>query len=361
MNAIVAPAPRTGSVPLGFWPLQLMGWTGYLALHFSSGMAHGKEIEYLSVSVTSAIAGLVLTMPLHWLYQRIWTLPMPAMLLRAVPVFVAIVVTMSVVYAFAVQTYCPVECTPKSALGYVAFSGFTSYIILSWSALWFGIRNSRALNEARERTLAAQSQANLAQLKMLRYQLNPHFLFNTLNAISTLVLEKENPTAERMLGALSRFLRYTLDQEPQQKVSLQRELEVLDLYLSIEKMRFPERLRLDFQIAPEARAALVPSLFLQPLVENAIKYAVAKREQGCTLSLRAHAHEDWLELEFCDDGPGSPAFAPGAPEPRGVGLRNTRERLATLYAHRQRLSVENRPEGGVRVRITLPLELDHRA
>ncbi len=341
---------------LSFWPLQVAGWLGFLAVHFLTGMAHGKHISYLSVSLTSAIGGMLITWPLHLLYKRISNLPTAQMLSIALPAFLVINLGMAIIYAFSVQNYCPEECKPASVLGYLAYAGFTAYIILSWSALWFGIHNGRELAAARERTIAAQSQANLAQLKMLRYQLNPHFLFNTLNAISTLVLEKDTVTAERMLGALSRFLRYSLDQEPQQKVPLKRELEVLDLYLSIEKMRFDERLGLDFQIDPATEGALVPCLILQPLIENAIKYAVAKREIGCHIALRAHASGEWLELELTDDGPGSPTFAPGAPAGNGVGLRNTRERLTTLYGERQRLCVENRPEGGVRVRITLPLE-----
>ncbi len=341
---------------MGFWPLQIAGWFGFLIVHFLSGMAHGKHLSYLSVSISSAIGGALITYPLHLLYRRIYVLPIAQRALIALPAFLFVCLAMSAIYALSIEQYCPEECKPATFLGYIAYTGFTAYVILSWSALWFGIRNSRALAEARERTVAAQSQANLAQLKMLRYQLNPHFLFNTLNAISTLVLDQQNTVAGRMLGALSRFLRYTLDQEPEQKVPLKREMEVLDLYLTIEKMRFDERLRLDLTVDEAAQTALVPSLILQPLIENAIKYAVAKSETGCTITLRAYANGEWLELVLCDDGPGSPVFAPGAPELNGVGLRNTRERLATLYGARQRLSVENRPEGGVRVRMTLPLE-----
>jgi|CXWL01.1.fsa_nt_gi LytS/YehU family sensor histidine kinase len=353
---VQAPAARPLISRVSFWPLQVTGWLGFLAVHFLSGMAHGKHISYLSVSLTSAIGGLLVTWPLHYLYKRISGLPTAQLLSFALPAFLLVNAAMAVIYALSTQNWCPEECKPASLLGYLAYSGFTAYVILSWSALWFGIHNGRELAAARERTLAAQSQANLAQLKMLRYQLNPHFLFNTLNAISTLVLEGDNATAERMLGALSRFLRYSLDQEPQQKVPLKRELEVLDLYLTIEKMRFDERLGLDIVIDPATEAALVPCLILQPLIENAIKYAVAKREQGCKIGIRAHANGEWLDLELTDDGPGSPTFAPGAAPSTGVGLTNTRERLTTLYGDRQRLNVENRPEGGVRVRITLPLE-----
>ena len=345
------------SVPrLPFWALQIAGWLGFLLVHFLSGMAHGKHISYLSVSISSAIGGAIVTWPLHYLYKRIWHLPVGRMALYALPAFVAIVVAMSVIYAMSIENYCPEECKPASFLGYMANSGFTAYVILSWSALWFGIRNGRELAAARERALAAQAQANLAQLKMLRYQLNPHFLFNTLNAIAPLVLERANDTAEKMLGALSRFLRFTLDQDPQAKVPLKREMEVLDLYLRIEKMRFEERLVLDIQIDPAAEPALVPSLILQPLIENTIKHAIAKREQGGSIWISTARSGNELFVEIKDDGPGSPCFEVGGPEPKGVGLANTRDRLRVLYGERHTLTIRNLHPAGTEVRIRIPFE-----
>ncbi len=122
---------------------------------------------------------------------------------------------------------------------------------------------------------------------MLRYQLNPHFLFNTLNAISTLVLDNQNRTANLAVSRLSEFLRYTLDQDPMKKVTLRQELDALNLYLGIEKLRFGDRLRLEFDVDERAESALVPSLLLQPLVENAMKYAIAPREQGGAVTVIA--------------------------------------------------------------------------
>jgi LytS/YehU family sensor histidine kinase len=190
---------------------------------------------------------------------------------------------------------------------------------------------------------------------MLRYQLNPHFLFNTLNAISTLVLDGQNRTANLAVSRLSEFLRYTLDQDPMKKVTLRQELDALNLYLGIEKLRFGDRLRLEFDVDERVESALVPSLLLQPLVENAMKYAISPREQGGSVTILAGIESGGLRLAVQDDGPGLPPIAAAA-NGRGVGLRNTRERLNVLYGDRHRIeAVDVAP--GLRVEMRLPLEI----
>ena len=203
--------------------------------------------------------------------------------------------------------------------------------------------------------LKAVALAQEAQLKMLRYQLNPHFLFNTLNAISTLILDNQNKKANQAVTRLSEFLRYTLDQDPMKKVTLRQELEALDLYLGTERLRFGERLRLEYAIEESAMNALVPSLLLQPLLENSLKYAVSAREQGGLVRIEGRTREGWLELAVIDDGPGLREGTPVS-ERRGVGLRNTSERLAVLYGDNHRFSVGN-SNPGLRVDMALPLEL----
>jgi LytS/YehU family sensor histidine kinase len=203
--------------------------------------------------------------------------------------------------------------------------------------------------------LKAVALAQEAQLKMLRYQLNPHFLFNTLNAISTLILDNQNRKANYAVTRLSEFLRYTLDQDPMKKVTLRQELEALDLYLGTERLRFAERLRLEYAIEDSALNALVPSLLLQPLLENSLKYAVSSREQGGLVRVEGRTREGWLELSVIDDGPGLRDGTPVS-ERRGVGLRNTSERLAVLYGNNARFAVSN-SNPGLRVDMQLPLEL----
>jgi two-component system, LytTR family, sensor kinase len=267
------------------------------------------------------------------------------------PWFIASVTVMSLANARAMGEFC-LECKPNHWLGYLTYAGFASYVLLSWSGLWFGIKNSRAYQLAKEQAIAAQAQANLAQLKMLRYQLNPHFLFNTLNAISTLTIERDSDTAERMLSGLARFLRYTLEQEPQQKVTLAREVEMLRLYLDIETLRFSDRFVVEFAIDPQAANALIPSLLLQPLVENTTKHAVAKSESACILHISAKVEARQLLIELSDNGP---IQANGSKLP-GVGLRNTAERLQTLYGAAHTLTFGPGKRAGFVVLMRLPFE-----
>ena len=229
------------------------------------------------------------------------------------------------------------------------------YLFLCWSALYFGVKYYESLQEQREATLRAGTLAQEAQLKMLRYQLNPHFLFNTLNAISTLIIDNQNNTANQTVMRLSEFLRYTLDQDPMKKVTLRQELEAMNLYLTTEKLRFGERLKLEYAIEDAAMEALVPSLVLQPLIENSVKYAVSPSEQGGSIRIEGRARGAMLELAVADDGPG--LTSPATPSAgRGVGLRNTRERLAVLYEDRHRFAtLDNKP--GLRIELGLPLEL----
>ena len=206
-----------------------------------------------------------------------------------------------------------------------------------------------------------ESQATSAQLAMLRYQLNPHFLFNTLNSISTLVLLKETARANIMLSRLSSFLRYTLANEPTAHVTLAQEVETLKLYLEIEKMRFEDRLRPRFDIDPRVEHARLPSLLLQPLVENAIKYAVTPREEGAEICVEARLSGDRVQIAVSDTGPGLNEKANRPTLSTGVGLANIRERLAQAYGPDQKLETRSASGGGFAVEIEIPFQLDEPA
>lgn len=201
----------------------------------------------------------------------------------------------------------------------------------------------------------AQALAYDAQLKMLHYQINPHFLFNTLNAISTLVLEKRNEQAESMLLKLAGFLRYSLDRQPTELAALSAELEAQRKYLEIERTRFDDKLKVSFSIEPGLESVPLPSLILQPIMENAIKYAISPRTEGGSIDVSAFRDGDMLRIRIDDDGPGLPPE--GDPRRRrGVGLANARERLELIYGERAGLSAQNREPNGCRVEIWLPLE-----
>ena len=235
-------------------------------------------------------------------------------------------------------------------------------LVLAWSTAYFAIKYARIFREVRESSLKAAAMAHEAQLKMLRYQLNPHFLFNTLNAISTLVLEHQTEPANRMVTKLSSFLRYSLDNDPMQRITLRQELEALRLYLDIEKVRFEDRLQLELDIESGAETALIPTLLLQPLVENAIKHGIAQVESEGRLRIAARVFAGELLLEISDNGPGVRLVDGDIPNGRGVGLRNTRERLRELYgaAHSFRLAPVA-PQGlGIHIRIPCEREQERR-
>lgn len=207
------------------------------------------------------------------------------------------------------------------------------------------------LRETRERA-RAQGQLAEARLHSLQLQLQPHFLFNTLNAITALV-HTEPRGAERMIAGLSELLRASLRSVQEQEVPLARELEHLRLYLDIQQTRFGDRLQVEMDIDPAAKSALVPSLVLQPLVENAIRHGLAPRASGGHIRVAAACEEEQLVLEVSDDGVGAEAPA-GILTREGVGISNTRERLRQLHGDRQRFAYETGSGRGFAVRIALP-------
>jgi LytS/YehU family sensor histidine kinase len=206
---------------------------------------------------------------------------------------------------------------------------------------------------------ASQLEAQLAQaqLQMLKMQLQPHFLFNTLNGITGLVRDNDNAAAVQMLVGLSDLLRQTLDNAGKQEVRLSEELEWLELYLKLQQIRFSDRLHVTINAAPETLDALVPNLITQPLVENAIRHGVGPRVAPGSVSLSAQRVNSRLELSVCDDGVGLPAGWK-LPNSKGVGLLNTEARLRQLYGPDFALDVRNRKGGAVEVLVTIPLHLD---
>ena len=191
-----------------------------------------------------------------------------------------------------------------------------------------------------------------ARLHSLQMQLQPHFLFNTLNTISELV-HHDPRAADRTIARLGDLLRLSLETENQPEVSLQQELEFLQKYLEIEKTRFHDRLSVDFEIAPETLDARVPSMILQPLVENALRHGIAARPGAGRIVIRAARFDEMLEIKISDDGAGVENFK-AARVREGIGLSNTRARLRQLYGENQKLILENSSGGGLEVTLQIP-------
>ncbi|WP_120716926.1 sensor histidine kinase [Tsuneonella amylolytica] len=361
------PAPFFDDKNAAFWNLQFAGWGGVFALRAVSSIANQLPLNLLLVLMVQMITGFAISLVLSVIYRQLmqrraivtWTMT-AVTLVVAITVFAAIDAWLQGIYYSGVR-----EATFAQRILALVFLDGT--LLGAWSALYYAINFFLQVEEQADRLERLEAQATSAQLAMLRYQLNPHFLFNTLNSISTLVLLKQTEPANAMLTRLSAFLRHTLVSEPGAKVTVAQEVETLQLYLGIERMRFEERLRTEFQVDPEAANACLPSMLLQPLVENAIKYAVSPQEEGACITLSARLVGRRLRIAVSDTGPGlregsdrasaSTALAGvGRTVSTGVGLANIRDRLAQAYGEDHRFDIRNPPEGGFTVIIEIPHE-----
>src|SRR5215471_2132132 len=233
---------------------------------------------------------------------------------------------------------------------------FDYWIVLGvqWGVLYYHGYQERSQEVLRFELQASELESQLmsAQLNALKMQLQPHFLFNTLNAITVLVRQQKSRNAEQMLGHLSDLLRGVLEDVDAQEVSLRRELEYLQLYLAIEQVRFPDRLRVEISADPATQQAAVPQLILQPIVENAIRHGIGRSSSAGRILISASKIDGTMELRVQDDGPGlSPR---DRADDQGIGLANTRARLQQLYGQDARLQIENCDRGGVVVTMNIP-------
>jgi two-component system, LytTR family, sensor kinase len=241
--------------------------------------------------------------------------------------------------------------------------GFHTGIMTYWEVLGvqYGIGYYQNYQERKQEALrlelrasGLQSQLVQAQLGVLKMQLQPHFLFNTLNAIMVLVRQQKSKEAEQTLAHLSDLLRCVLEDVEAQEVPLRRELEYLQLYLSIEQVRFQDRLRVEISADPAILDAALPQMVLQPVVENAIRHGVGKSAAAGRVRISAERSSDTLKLSVQDDGPGFSSKGPVGEHSTGIGLTNTRARLKQLYGEEARLTTGNGEPGGAMVTITIP-------
>ncbi len=225
------------------------------------------------------------------------------------------------------------------------------FLLLAWASLYFALLAGYQARAAERREQEFRSAAKAAELRSLRYQVNPHFLFNTLNSLSALVMTGKSERAERMIQTMSRFYRHSLADEPTSDVALKDEFDLQQLYLDIEAVRFPDRLICDFDLPEDLEEARVPGMILQPLVENSVKYAVSAVNREVTISVKAREEFDRLVITVSDDGPGVPA---GVSHGFGIGLANVRDRLEARFGGDVVLT--SAPyEGGYRTEMRIPL------
>jgi LytS/YehU family sensor histidine kinase len=232
-----------------------------------------------------------------------------------------------------------------------AFEG--AIVLIAWSALYFGIKHYGTVEEQRNRLLASEATAREAQLQALRYQLQPHFLFNTLNAISSLVVSKQPERATEMIAKLAALLRNTLSVPEVHLVTLQEELAVTEEYLSIEQIRFGPRLVVSLSVSPEASEAKVPRFLLQPIVENAIRHGIARCPNGGEVSITASVAAGQLRIDIENDR--IEGLHQSGDEGTGLGLANTKMRLEKLYGERGGVKVTTAQNNRFLVSIQFPL------
>ncbi len=341
-----------------FWVLQSIGWSGYFILRSLSGLANSMGAMFVVHTLLLTATGYSLTLLIASLFRRLITMRAIWTVMISLGTVILASVAFSFIETWSLATFINPEFKP-AGVEYLGAIILDFSILAAWSALYYGINYYLLLEEEIDQRVRLESQASTAQLAMLRYQLNPHFLFNTLNSISTLVLLKQTERANAMLSRLSSFLRYTLVNEPTAKVTLVQEVETLKLYLEIEKMRFEERLRPHFKIDADTIGARLPSLLLQPLIENAIKYAVTSSEHGADIWLTARREGRAVRIEVADSGPG-PGGATVDAQSTGVGLANIQDRLAQAYGPAHGFSTRTNERGGFSVIIEIPLDIDQR-
>ncbi|MBZ9610868.1 sensor histidine kinase [Rheinheimera maricola] len=342
-----------------FWIVHTLGWLGFTIVNYLNSLVLETRDAYLVVLALDSYIGWLITIPLRYAYQKVWHWEPWKMVLTVLTLAIVTAAIWTAVRNFNYWEIYRHGARPDDWLKYVRDTPFAFYVMLSWSGLYFGIKYYQTLQLEKQKLLTAMNKAHEAQLKMLRYQLNPHFLFNTLNAISTLVLINESDTANKMVTRLSDFLRYSLYKDPINKVPLEQEVYAARLYLEIEKVRFSERLSVVFDLEEGTEQALVPSLILQPLIENAIKYAVASQIDGGKIAITAKKFGHDLLLEVADNGPGM-VITDGLPKSNdsGVGLVNTKERLSALYDNNFALVLTHNQPSGLKVNIRIPLQLE---
>ena len=346
---------------VSFWPLNLAGWTAFAATMAASRVGR-FPIGYMIASKTvMGMLGLVLTgLLLRPLYRRF---------LRNDPSLVQIIGVCAVAsYVVAViwtASHSLIDVFIERALLspnariqslWQVFGGtlYDAFAMLAWSLLYVAIKHQRALHAERERALRAEAMATQARLDALRWQLNPHFLFNALNAISTLVVDNRSSEATAMIARLGDLLRSTLELPSGGEISLAAEMELVRRYLDIEQVRLGDRLTLDVSIDERAWSALVPPMLMQPIVENAIRHAVAPRVRGGRVSISAQRAGDRLRLSVEDDGPGLSTVNGDLSKAGGIGLTNTRDRLQHVYGGDHRFALDRGDLGGLRVSFDLP-------
>ena len=336
-----------------FWPLQIGGWLLYglaTAVSYIPFRHMREEVVYrVAFLCCTFLASFVLYASCRILWRR--STPLASALLISVGLSYILGILCTVLSALT-ALHLAGDSTPLSWSMVIARAFEATIVLIAWSALYFGIKHYETVEEQRGRVLASEATAREAQLQALRYQLQPHFLFNTLNAISSLVVSGQPELATEMIAKLAALLRNTVSFPEAHLVTLREELAVTQEYLSIEQVRFGPRLSVLLSVGAEAYDAQVPRFLLQPIVENAIRHGIARCPNGGEIAIRASAIEGRLRIDVENDrAAGALPFVEG----QGLGLTNTRTRLEKLYGAQAGVTVSAAQQDRFLVSIRFPL------
>jgi len=334
-----------------FWQIQIVGWVCFYLFNLlesiHSFLTKRETIDLETVPIVFMfLASFALRPICRWLLRqsRSWIdfemKAAAAAMFTAIPAASAACLTLRFFY-------------PVPWHAWVTVWAWSFFILFMWCSLYFSIKQWQQSTREKERLLRAESEVREARLLALRYQLNPHFLFNSLNAVSTLVLDGNAPAATRMLAQIGDLLRTTLDSEVTAEVTLAQELAFTEGYLAIEQTRLGKRLSIDMAVPMETRDALVPSMLLQPLVENAVRYGVAPLIEGGWIAIRITLHAERLRIVIGNSG--RRGMGEQKKNGNGIGLGNTAERLKTLYGADFEFSLAWPEAGGCEVVLEMPL------
>jgi len=353
-----------------FWLLNAGGWIGLSVVTLLSlSLPYDQfEFAYIAHNLIQSVCGFLLCAPLRTAIKHSWSWsPWNRVLVASA----LTIVGAALWTAFRLQLL--MVLTEERGL-WGDFGGWffaSLFVFLAWVLLYHLVKFAQLLQGERESLLvleagrrkeafklvSAESAAREAQLKLLRYQLNPHFLFNTLNSIASLVSTERREDAQSMIAELSTFLRFSLESDRNITIPLRDEIEALDLYLRIEQVRFSDRLVVEQEIDPRTLSTKVPSLLLQPLVENAIKHAIGRAEEGGRILVSASLADQQLVLSVEDSGSGVDQRQPELSdlfETPGFGLRGTAERLENLYGDAFSFNASTSRLGGLKLALHLP-------
>ena len=338
---------------LAFWPLQLGGWLVFAVASATSNLPLRHDRGLVAFRTAFVLSTFLASFITYGICRAVRLSRSPVVSTIAIGTATCAVLGFFC-SAAAVWSEIHFGGVDVSFHWSTALSNMTggAFVLIAWCAIYSGVKQYQALEREQERLHAAEATAREAQLLALRYQLQPHFLFNTLNAISSLIVGQEPKQATQMISRLGDLLRSTLDEPDTHFVSLADELILVKEYLSIEEIRFGPRLRTSFDVLPETLVMTVPRFILQPLVENAIRHGIAHLPAGGSIRLQTIATSRQVEIAVENDV----EWRLSAPETTGLGLSNTRERLTQIYGNQASLVTKHERGKSFTVTLSLPYE-----